>query len=1855
MSFTGGDSANFDIVVNTSGLDQAGAQGGQAFSRITADAEKAAKGVDTAARRISEDLKSIGKTGAATGQSFAKGVTEGVSQAQRRYATFLQDVESLARTSAARQQRFLESGLNPDLAALFHNEEGKLLSFQRDIEANRARIISDSDVRRAYQLQFESIRKSVTQEGAQLQSIQKVFSAEQAKAASSSTAKIQAQRAAQLEINAAKVAGQQRVQITRAALETIGRLEKGGADLVKGLFRTSVGAVGKLWDGTVGTVSRSFQRRREIIQSSVRNEQGILAGESARIGAIGQRLQTGLVGSLVRTASLFGGAFFAIQQIRKTFDVGNEFATGLRVLQVQLGLTDKQMQSIRQTAIDLGNDITLPGISALDAAQGINLMAKQFSALGAAAPEAARKTAKAAIQLGLAVKATTEDASGAVGAAVNVFGISTDKAIQAADILTKALSKSAGIAFTDFRDSFVQAAPVVASFLKPVEGATGALVDFNTALAVLAKQGIIGEVAGAGLKQFFIQGSNLSKEGLKQQALIIANAKTSGTVFFNAAHQARPLAEVINVLQQGLKGYSQQQRNAALSSIFGSRSVTIANALLNTQVGDYLKLQATIRDSTGAAAEFANAQKVGVARALDNVSSTIDTARIKFFEFVTGGASGKGPVSDLANNFADLFAKLLNDGGVFTTVRRGLLGIGAGLAAIVAAKAGVEVLGLLAKALPLLGTPFGLLVGSAAALGAAFFIASGRSKNFRDAIDKTRKELSDFAGVVQQKAVQGLRLLGRLLTPLGRLAASEVQPLVERIRNLGLAVGRFLAPALGPLRDFASFLRSAFDFLKAGRFQAAFDAFRQGFSGLGDTIKRNISNIDFADVARTIAQKLSTTLGRALTGAGIGAVTGGLIAGPLGLAVGAALGAAIGLAIPRLRAAISSIDVPALFGKLLNGVRLVGREIGLILSDKRTILAVAGIAAAAAALAIEFVQGFVSGILSHLGDIRAAGAEILKQIFNAPSIVKSVLAFVILLRRALVPAVVGVFRQTGTQAGAAMGEAAASQVSTGGFIAKLKTAGSFAGTVLGQTIAIGLSAALSGSALGSAKSGLEKGLGIAGVAASAAQAFVAGSALSGGNVAVGATAAAASLAVSGLSAAFANNAKKAQENKDAVLQLADAFKQGGDSALLGQVQQTIASFSSKDLSNLNRAQFSIKAFFDAVQSGAPLSGAQGFITGGPNSLDAKFEKLGDVSTATENRIEGALFALADHITQAMKLSGEQTKILGDNLDAAGQQAVITAGRFREADAAATTLFNKQQNADRLKALLDETAGRAANLQAEANAARGAIHDLLFPPTGAEAKNTAIAQIPQTLSGLQEAVNSNLTGILKNANVQQGVTDLVNNIKTGIEGILTDPGVKNKQQEVGKLITDAISGVKSAPGIDTATRLIAINALNTLQTQLNTQSAQNPITLAINADTTAQAAQAQTMANDFIAAFAKATGEAPPIDVTKKIEAAQTPQQAAAIMSDFVFAANQAAGRTSIQTPKITPDTAGAEKAGKALAEAAKAGAGSVSFSDIGASLAGSLALGIQNHTQAGVDAAAIMAHQVAQAAKNALKIGSPSKIFVEIGKDITDGLAEGLKVGTSDATGASEQLAQAVINAALTAQQRARLALSAGQVSLFEAMFGDVGAAAASAVDAAKGSFTTGLSGIADALDSAASQLFAAAAKKPGERTLADRLLIGENVRSLNLGDELGVGNRNAIATAVKSIEDIGSALLKQGQSATTVAKTLATYRAQLLAFTTVLGFNRTQVDALLNSLGLSASAIQNFVNQARILTGVVNEAQGQAGRPVTAATPPPLKTGPNPTQSFIFSEGAIQINPPHGDPNAIALTLINRVAAGIH
>jgi TP901 family phage tail tape measure protein len=380
----------------------------------------------------------------------------------------------------------------------------------------------------------------------------------------------------------------------------------------------------------IGASIDEFEKNMRKIEKQLESVQKRFEGTKAigeKLADIGGKLTAGLTLPLAAVAGASVKAAGDFESMGHTF-------------QAVSGATSEQMAKMSKLAKQLGNDITLPGTSATDAAAAMTELVKAGLSI-----DDTFKAVKATLQLSAAAQIDNAEAATIVGQALNAFKMSGDKAIMVADLLANSANASAG-EITDMAYA-LQAAGAVANM------AGQSIQDTVTAISLMANAGITGSDAGTSLKSMLM-------------ALISPTDKAAeimqkyGISVYDANGKMKPLPALVQEFSTKLGRLSQEQRNAALATIFGSDAIRAANIVLMSGTDAWNQMSQAV-NKAGGAQDVAASKMKGFKGALEAFKSTVETLAItigeKLLPIVTPMIQ---KITDWINKFGELSPTMQN-------------------------------------------------------------------------------------------------------------------------------------------------------------------------------------------------------------------------------------------------------------------------------------------------------------------------------------------------------------------------------------------------------------------------------------------------------------------------------------------------------------------------------------------------------------------------------------------------------------------------------------------------------------------------------------------------------------------------------------------------------------------------------------------------------------------------------------------------------------------------------------------------------------------------------------------------------------------------------------------------------------------------------------------------------------------------------------------------------------------------------------------------------------------------------------------------------------------------------------------
>ena len=401
-------------------------------------------------------------------------------------------------------------------------------------------------------------------------------------------------------------------------------------------------------------------------------------------------------------------------------DEVNEFGDAIKDLSLEMGAKTKY--------------------SAMEAAQGIEELIKA----GVGVTDIVNGGLEGALSLAVAGELELADAAEIASTALNAFKEDNLTVVRAADLLAGAANASAtSVGEMKYGLSMVSA---VAS------GVGLSFEDTATALASFAQNGLKGSDAGTSLKTMLLNLSPSTEGASEQMRKLGLLTEEGNSKFYDANGSIKSLAEISQLLKNQLKNLSDEQRQMALKTMFGTDAIRAANIL-------YKEGAKGITDMTAAMNKIKSADVA--ATKLDNVKGRIEmlkgaaeTAAISFGQAllptIDKVVASVQKATDWFNELSPAMKENIATGLVVTATVTGIVtALGLGLTVIGGAVTGI---GALTTAAAGLGTaltvatgPIGLVVGGIAALTVAGIAFVKHKKDEDDAVKESTNVNLDHA------------------------------------------------------------------------------------------------------------------------------------------------------------------------------------------------------------------------------------------------------------------------------------------------------------------------------------------------------------------------------------------------------------------------------------------------------------------------------------------------------------------------------------------------------------------------------------------------------------------------------------------------------------------------------------------------------------------------------------------------------------------------------------------------------------------------------------------------------------------------------------------------------------------------------------------------------------------------------------------------------------------------------------------------------------------------------------------------------------------------------------------------------
>lgn len=371
------------------------------------------------------------------------------------------------------------------------------------------------------------------------------------------------------------------------------------------------------------------------------------AGSTARTVASGME-NTGRKSALIASGMTAAGlavAAFGVAAVKMAADFDQQMST----VQANTGATSAQMDQLRAAAIEAGASTVY---SASDSADAINDLGKA----GMSVTDILTGGLTGALNLAASDGMAVGDAAEYMANALSMFHLKGSQASQVADTLAAGAGKAVGNV-SDFGEALNNCGAQANSFGMNVQETTGVL-------ALFAQNGTIGAEAGTQLNSMLMKLAAPSTEAANTM-------KELGISAYDAQGHFVGMANFAGQLQKAEKGLTDEQRNQANATIFGSYAIKAANYLYEAGESGVNKWTKAVSES-GYAAEQAAAKNNNLKGDLENLSGSMESLMISV------GEGAQGPLRKMVqglDTLVDAFAGLPSGAQQTLVVMASLAGV----------------------------------------------------------------------------------------------------------------------------------------------------------------------------------------------------------------------------------------------------------------------------------------------------------------------------------------------------------------------------------------------------------------------------------------------------------------------------------------------------------------------------------------------------------------------------------------------------------------------------------------------------------------------------------------------------------------------------------------------------------------------------------------------------------------------------------------------------------------------------------------------------------------------------------------------------------------------------------------------------------------------------------------------------------------------------------------------------------------------------------------------------------------------------------------------------------------------------
>lgn len=458
---------------------------------------------------------------------------------------------------------------------------------------------------------------------------------------------------------------------------------------------------------------------------------------------------------------------------------GNDFEAQMSRVQAIAGATADELEQLTNQAIDLGASTTF---SASEVASGMeNLASAGFTT------QEIMDAMPGLLDLAASSGADLARSSEIAASAIRGFGLEANSSAHIADVFAEASART-NAQVEDMGEAMKYIAPVANTMGLSIE-------EVAAAVGIMSDAGIKGEQAGTTLRGALVR---LTKPTSKMQAVM----DDLGISFYDNEGKMKSLAEMVSMLQEATAGLTEEEEQYALTTIFGTESLSGMTALISRGSDDLRDMTKEFENADGAAKDMADTMLDNTKGSIEELKGSLESAGIAIQKSLSPFIRDLAKkIQDLVDDFNDLTdeekenviktallvatigpaIKILSAfGSTLGTVGKGISVVTTGIGVFrTGAQSASSAANIFAKVLKGITSPAGLVTTAiTVATGAIIYFATKqteaqkKAQETAEAVSETKQSFEQYTASIDkntQSEINHIEYVRRLSEELGRL------------------------------------------------------------------------------------------------------------------------------------------------------------------------------------------------------------------------------------------------------------------------------------------------------------------------------------------------------------------------------------------------------------------------------------------------------------------------------------------------------------------------------------------------------------------------------------------------------------------------------------------------------------------------------------------------------------------------------------------------------------------------------------------------------------------------------------------------------------------------------------------------------------------------------------------------------------------------------------------------------------------------------------------------------------------------------------------------------------------------------